>query len=218
MQYSPNVVFTLVSIGRLDEEGYEANFGHGKCVLLGPDGEKLGEVMKTEQKTCRVEHEEEMANVVEEALTLDQLHRRMGHTSIQVIRDLIAQSMVVGIRLKYTPTGTPFFCESCIYGKATRKSIPKIHKGECTTIFGGEIHSDLWGKSPVKLKGGKNYMDTYIDDKTRLTHIFFLRMKDEQPMRIKDMKPGWKTIWGLKSKSSTQIEEENTLEMTSPRT
>jgi hypothetical protein len=31
-------------------------------------------------------------------------------------------------------------------------------------------------------------MDTYIDDKTRLTHIYFLWMKDEQPLTYKTYK------------------------------
>ena len=181
VQYTPNVAYTLVSIGRLDEEGFTAQFGHGKCVLRGPDGEVIGEVQRTARKAYKVEHEERTANVAEETLTLDQLHRRMGHASIQVIRDLIAQGMVTGIRLEYTPSGTPFFCEFCVYGKATRKSVPKIREGDRATVFGGEVHSDLWGKSPVESRGGKNYMDTYIDDKTRLTHVYFLRKKDEQP-------------------------------------
>jgi hypothetical protein len=181
VQYSPNVAYTLVSIGRLDEEGFTATFGHGKCVLHGPDEEKVGEVKRTARKAYKVEHEEGIANVAEETLTLDQLHRRMGHASIQVIRDLVAHGMVTGLRLEYTPTGKPFFCESCVYGKATRKPVPKIREGERATVFGGEIHSDLWGKSPVESRGGKNYMDTYIDDKTRLTNVYFLRTKDEQP-------------------------------------
>ena len=33
MQYSPNVAYMLVSIRRLDNEGYSAKFGKGKCVL-----------------------------------------------------------------------------------------------------------------------------------------------------------------------------------------
>ena len=185
VQYSPNVAYTLVSIGRLDEEGFTATFGQGKCVLRGPDGEKLGEVQRTARKSYKVEHEEGMANAAEETLTIDQLHRRMGHASIQVIRDLVTKGMVTGLRLEYTPTGKPFFCESCVYGKATRKSVPKIRQGERAVVFGGEIHSDLWGKSPVEFKGGKNYMDTYINDKTRLTHVYFLCKKDEQPEAYK---------------------------------
>ena len=93
--------------------------------------------------------------------------------------------MVTGIRLEYTPSKVPFFCESCIYGKATRKSVLKLREGERATVFGGEVHSNLWGKSPVESKGGKNYMDMYIDDKTRLTYIYFLRTKDEQPIAYK---------------------------------
>jgi len=42
--YSPNVNYTLVSIGRLDEDGFTASFGNGRCLLMGPDGEKVGEV------------------------------------------------------------------------------------------------------------------------------------------------------------------------------
>jgi len=181
VQYSPNVAYTLVSIGRLDEEGFTALFGHGKCVLRGPDGEKIGEVQRTGKKAYKVEHENGMASAAEETLTLEQLHHRMGHASIQVIRDLIKSGMVTGIRLEYTPTSTPFFCKACIYGKATCKSVPKICEGERATVFDEEIHSDLWGKSSVESKGGKNYMDTYIDDKTHLTHLYFLRTKDEQP-------------------------------------
>ena len=181
VQYSPNVAYTLVSIGRLDEEGFTATFGQGKCVLRGPDGEKLGEVQRSARKSYKVEHEDGTANAAEEILTIEKLHRRMGHASIQVIRDLVAKGMVTGLRLEYTPTGKPFFCESCVYGKATRKSVPKIREGERAAVFGGETHSDLWGKSPVESKGGKNFMDTYIDDKTHLTHIYFLHTKDEQP-------------------------------------
>ena len=185
VQYSPSVAYTLVSIGRLDEEGFTAQFGNGKCVLRGSDGERIGEVQRTARKAYKVEHEMGMANAAEETLTIEQLHRRMGHASIQVIRDLVKHGMITGVRLEYSPTGKPFFCEACVYGKATRKSVPKIREGKRATVFGGEVHSDLWGKSPVESKGGKSYMDTYIDDKTRLTNVFFLRLKSEQPTAYK---------------------------------
>jgi hypothetical protein len=80
--YSPNMEYTLVSIGRLDEEGFSALFGQGKCLLKGPDGEKVGEVLRTSGRVYKVEHELGTANVVVETLTLGQLHRRLGHSSI----------------------------------------------------------------------------------------------------------------------------------------
>ena len=46
-------------------------------------------------------------------------------------------------------------------------------------MFGGEIHSDLWGKVPVEPRGGKHYYVTFIDNKTRLTHLYLLKTKDK---------------------------------------
>ena len=45
--YSPEVGYTLVSIGKLDENGFSATFSGGKCTLKGPDGSHVGNVPKT---------------------------------------------------------------------------------------------------------------------------------------------------------------------------
>jgi len=177
--FSSDVAYTLVSIGRLDEAGFTALFGHGKCVLRGPDDEKIGEVARGTQRVYKVEHEDSIANAAIEALTLGQLHRRLGHPSVQVARGLLKSKMVTGIRLEYTPEDVPFFCESCVYAKAIRKAVSKLRGGERATVFGGEIHSDLWGKAPVASKGGKWYWITFIDDMSRFTILYFLRTKDE---------------------------------------
>jgi hypothetical protein len=128
--FSPNVAYPLVSIGRLDEAGFTAVSGHGKCVLNGPDGEKIGEVTRGVQRVCKVVHEERIANAAVETLTLGQLHRRLGHPSIQMARGLLKSKMVTGIRLEYTPEDVPFFCESCVYAKAIRKAVSKLRGGE----------------------------------------------------------------------------------------
>ena len=41
--YSPEVGYTLVSIGNLNGKG---SFGGGKCVIVYPNGERVGEVLK----------------------------------------------------------------------------------------------------------------------------------------------------------------------------
>ena len=82
--YSPNVGYTLVSIRRLDDDGFTATFGKKKCIIHGPDDEKVGEVARTEQRVYQIEHEEDLANVAEEFLTLDKFHRCMGHISVKI--------------------------------------------------------------------------------------------------------------------------------------
>ena len=44
--YLPEVNYTLISIGRLDESGFTVTFGGGKCTPHGPDGVKVGEVLR----------------------------------------------------------------------------------------------------------------------------------------------------------------------------
>jgi hypothetical protein len=77
---------------------------------------------------------------------------------------------VTGVQLE-TTSDADLFCESCVYAKATRKSIPKVREGERAMEFVGETHSDVWGPAPVETKGGKCYYITYTDDKTRFTNL-----------------------------------------------
>lgn len=168
------------------------------CNKKGEDGEKVGKVVKGGKRVYRVKHEDGVASAAEEVLTLDRFYHCMGHISFQTAKQLVKNKLITGVRLEYTLSNQPFFCESCVYAKAMRKSVPKMREGERASTFGGEVHSDLWGKSPVESKGGKLYYVTFIDDKTRLTHLYLLKMKDEPLTRTKSMRPGWRCRWILK--------------------
>jgi hypothetical protein len=197
--YSPEVGYTLVSIGRLDERGFSATFAGGKCTLRGPDGARVGEVPKNLKGLYRVEHEYDSVNAIDE-ISLDQLHRRLGHISPDTARRLVSNKLVSGLRLEETHAGDPFFCESCVYAKATRKAVPKQREGERATEFGAEVHSDLWGPAPIESKGGKRYYVTYTDDKTRLTNIYFLAKKSGAFESYKDYKAWVDTQFSKKVK------------------
>ena len=198
--YSPEVGYTLVSIGRLDENGFSATFGGGKCVLRGPEGECIGQVPKNPKGLYRVEHEADSANAATEAITIDQFHRRMGHISPLIAKKLVDNKLVTGVRLAETLSGDPFFCESCVYAKATRKSVAKEREGNRAEDFGAEVHSDLWGPAPVATKGGKRYYVTFIDDKTRLTNLYFLAKKSDSFESYKDYEAWCDTQLGAKIK------------------
>ena len=197
--YSAEVGYTLVSVGRLDEAGFTVRFGGGKCTLLGEDDDEIGVVPRTSTRVYKVEHEEAVASAAEERLTLDKFHRRMGHISIDAARTLLKDKMVTGIRLVYSPTKN-FFCASCVYAKASRKAALKFREGDRADVFGGEIHSDLWGKAPVESKGGRKYYVTFIDDKTRLTHLYLLKKKSETAKVYKHYEAWVETQMGAKIK------------------
>ena len=147
--YSPEVAYTLVSIGRLDEEGFFVIFGGGKCTIWDKNQELVGVIPKTATRVYKVKHEE-VANEAEERLTLGCFHCCMGHVSPETTWKLIKDKMVTGVRLEYTPYGRPFFCMSCVYAKATQKPIPKIREGERADVFGGRYILMSAGASRVK--------------------------------------------------------------------
>ena len=71
IQYSPDIAYTLVSVGYIDDEGFSVKFGGGKCKTTNPNGEVVGEVPKNKRGLYQVEHHSETAYVVTEELTLD---------------------------------------------------------------------------------------------------------------------------------------------------
>jgi IS30 family transposase len=84
------------------------------------------------------------------------------------------------------PSGETFFCESCVYAKATRKPVAKEREGQCASSFGEEIHTDLWRPAPVTTIRGRKYYVSFTDDKTRLTYLYLLKNKSDTFMAYKE--------------------------------
>src|SRR6202012_1579602 len=93
------------------------------------------------------------------------LHRRLGHISADAIRTLIRSNAVSGLHL--VDDFPPFTCDSCEHAKATRKTIRKEREAPLADSFGAEVHSDVWGPSPVLSLGGRKYYVTFTDDYSR---------------------------------------------------
>ena len=74
VQYSPDVAYTLISVGHLDYEGFSVKFGGRKCEITDPNRVIVGQVPKNKKGLYQVEHYAGSANVTMEELTLDQLH------------------------------------------------------------------------------------------------------------------------------------------------
>ena len=126
-----------------------------------------------------IEHEADSANATTEAITIDQFHHHIGHISSVITKKLVDNKLVMGVCLVETLSGDPFFYESCVYVKATRKVVVKEREGNRAEEFGAEVHPDLWGPAPVAKKGRKHYYVTFIDDKTWLTNLYFLTKKSD---------------------------------------
>ena len=72
--YSPEVGYTLVSVGHLDEKGFTVTFSGGQCIIQGPDGSHIGAIPKTKGLYHVAHDQPEEANLADEELSLDQFH------------------------------------------------------------------------------------------------------------------------------------------------
>ena len=110
-------------------------------------------------------------------MSIDELHRRLGHVGHEAARQLIKKGLVRGIELD--ENSEPSFCHSCEWGKGHRKAIQKERKDNRATAVGNEIHSDVWGPAPVETISHMRYMVTFTDDHARETEIAFMWNKAE---------------------------------------
>ena len=101
----------------------------------------------------------EIAGMAAEVVTIEELHRRMGHISLEAARRLVSEGAIEGIELDKSSQLRS--CDSCKYAKATQKPIRKVRETPRASEFGEEINSDLWGPSPVQTPGKKEYYASF---------------------------------------------------------
>jgi len=129
--YSPEVRYTLISIGHLDKAGFSATFGQGQCEIHSSDGEQMGTIPKSMKGLYHIIHESakpesgDSANAATTHLTAMEFHHQMGHVSPVVAECLVTQGFVTGVSLN-TSADEPTLCKSCVYAKSCRQTIPKV--------------------------------------------------------------------------------------------
>src|SRR5271155_296226 len=178
--YALDMGVTLVSISRNAAARSIVVFAGDTCQIYDKEWKIIGRI-KVKGGLYRVyaTHpiEEEYAGKAKEVLTIDELHRRLGHVSHERARLLVKKGLVEGVELDMNSKAT--VCESCEWAKGERKAIVRVRDERRTTTVGEEIHSDLWGPAPVETINHKRYYISFTDDYSRYSNVYFLNAKDE---------------------------------------
>ena len=176
--YAPSMSLTLVSISRIAAAGYATLFRDTSCRIYDVQRELVGEI-PVGGGLYRVHHPpvDESAASVGETITVNDLHRRMGHIAHQAARDLVKQKLVDGLVLD--ETSQPTSCDSCEFAKRTRKPIQKERQTPRPSAPGEEVYSDVWGPAPTRTIGGREYYVSFIDGHQRWSTVNLLRHKDD---------------------------------------
>ena len=174
--HAPSVGYTLVSLGALDGMGFRIGIAGGHLDIQSRAGERLACIAKTPRGLYRVSHDGDGGYAVE-VISVMELHRRMGHIAVASARRLVQDGLVTGIALD--PNSQEEHCEACLYSRATRQPVPKVRISPQAKAFGDEIHTDVWGPSPVSTRRGRRYFITFTDDATRFTLTYLLPAKSD---------------------------------------
>ena len=168
----PSLKKMLISIGQLDDQGFDVTFGGGqwkvvKGNLVIARGKKKGSLYM-------VEVSDDEVNAVTSGTKSSSLwHQRLGHMSEKGMKMLVSNGKLPDLKKVDSE-----FCEPCVLGKKKKVSFvktgqtPKAQKLEL-------VHTDVYGPTPVSSMGGSNYYVTFIDDSTRKVWVYFLKNKFE---------------------------------------
>src|SRR3984957_18516231 len=176
--YVPNMSVTLISIAKLDQAGYWATFGGGKCTIKAPDRKVIAQLPLTHglYRVVTQNTGKQRANAVVQKLTLTEAHRVLGHISHGAVKAAVRDELITGIELDETEPAA--FCDACAQAKPHRKPFPKVASSHASEL-GGRVVGDLWGPASVESLGGKRYSFSLLDQGTHWTDEDYLKNKSE---------------------------------------
>ena len=111
-------------------------------------------------------------------LSIEEIHMWLGHIAPSSIREMLKDEAIVSVTLNSTHPimGT---CDTCKYAKLTCKPIGKIREPLRYGKLGDEIHTDLWGPSPVQTAGHNKYYVSFMDNYMQYTRLYLLKAKSK---------------------------------------
>ena len=178
--YAPSMGVTLILISKVAATGSMIVFTGDFCQIYTKDQVMIGEI-KVKGGLYHVYY---LASGIEgysaqmkEILSVNKLHRCLGHVSHERAKLLVRKGLVEGVELKSDDETS--VCEACESAKGERESVTKVQEGGRCPAIGDEVHSDLWGPAPVESINRKRYYVSFTDDHSRYTNIYFLHTKDE---------------------------------------
>jgi len=90
---------------------------------------------------------------------------------------MVKRGIIEGIKL--VNDGATITCKACEQAKVTHREIWKEHEAPLTDMLGVEVHSDVWGPSPIPSLGRRRYYVTFTNDYSCHTWLTTMCMKDE---------------------------------------
>ncbi|KAH9684823.1 retrovirus-related pol polyprotein from transposon RE2 [Citrus sinensis] len=131
-------------------------------------------VFTESQKSCNQTDDSSCKTSVNKAILL---HRKFGHPNHQILTHILKTAKSIHLPAYQKQQMHQYICEACQMGKTHRLHFP-ITETKTSKIL-ELIHTDLWGPSPIISRDGYQYYISFVDDYSRYTWIYPLKLKSE---------------------------------------
>lgn len=172
--YAPDLGVNLISIAKLTQKGFSANFSGKSCQIFRENNYLLAEGNYKRNLTfLDIEPAERHQALL--SMTKHDWHANMGHISQQAVNNL--PNAANGVELIDSTNKEELSCEICAAAKAT-KHISREPSTKASTYL-GLVYSDICGPIKPETRSGYRYFVSFLDSATKYSEITLLKTRDE---------------------------------------
>ena len=170
VRHVPEMRFSLISVRKLDDEGYHSHLGESKWKLTRGSlvlarGKKNNTFYKIEARLVKGE-----VNIVENEAFTELWHKWLGHISENGLQVLVIKKLLPVKGMLILP------CTHCLSRKQSRVAFCRFPSRRKLDIL-DLVHIDVCTMQSNTL-GGALYYVTFIDDHSRKMWSYALKSKD----------------------------------------
>lgn len=148
----------------------------GGLYILSSNMNKEDLILKASQASHNASQSGHSTKIVEK-LDIQLLHQRLGHVSSSVLQKMFSLKLA-------DVTNSVSKCTICPYAKQIRLPF-RVSTSSSLTSF-DLLHMDIWGPYKKDIFDEYKYFLTMVDDYSRMTWVFLLRLKFDVCTILKD--------------------------------
>lgn len=176
--FIPELTTNLISVGTAADKDIDTLFSKPGCIMIS-EGKALARGKRLNDRLYLMDLKVKLTGVesnllVNEAESLDDYHRVLGHASIARVKGILSDLNLP------IPTETTIKCEHCPAGKGKRVSHPRV---ENTINEPGTLHLDLAAVNKESIEGAKYYL-VCKDHFSEYSFTYYCKTKAEVPTYV----------------------------------
>jgi len=181
--YLPRLTANIISVGQLDEGGYEVLVKDGVMRVRDEEMRLLAKIPRSPGRlyVLDVTIARPVCLAARGADDAWVWHARFGHVNFTALRKMARDELVRGLPLL---SQVEQICDACLVGKQRRAPFPQKAQGRSTEVL-QLVHGDLCGPITPPTPSGNRYFLLMVDDYSRYMWVALLPSKDEAASAIK---------------------------------